>query len=1035
MALIDPKKLLNSSSNSGGGALVAQPKMFLVPVKNTEYKQTVDLSEQIQEDDLSDPEQQVIEDIKVIREKVVKIEDILKKTIKINVKKIQLSRKEDENKKRKAQEDKLEKKDKKRIGMPKIPIPGMSFIDRIKQFLGAVFAGFLVMQIFKLLPKLIEFLDYVKPVTAFIEDFVKGMFDKFVFAIDLGYKIVDGAQSKVKELFGDDGEKKFSEFTSTFTKFMNLAIIAGMATMGGQDPLRDRRFQGPQRRGFDRSGRRVSDTAQRRYQRRFGDRQYSDRFGNKNLKRLKGQTSRPARGLDQRLVQRGVTKVAGKNVGRIAGRIPIVGPIIDFSIRRFVFEEPLGKAAAGAVGAGVGQALGAWVGGTIGGIAGSVVPVIGNLLAGAAGATIGGLIGGLIGDQIGVSLYNVLANSKQGKIEGRSSGGKITQRTGRDPGKNVKRKKPKPVRIQKLKISKVSVGQSSGGRSIQDLYGTKDVRQKPLSTLVATSERLKRSGSSIMGKIMSLGVDYVLGQKPSKSTKKDIAKSFASLMSMISEYPDAAGADITKSFQALAGGGEVLRRDVKIRRKNEQMAGFMRGIEKALDKDIGSLGSLASIIRIGDRPFNDPYGGGGTPLDANQQAAFEKIKKIAEKVGSPNPSVTAAIAMLESGWLANPDSVYFASGKTNPFGQQGRGPKGFVIGKDGKEHAVYNDLEEGVKAHVDRWKQSYKGKDDREVIESIRQGLHGGPGYYNTNPNWTNQVMSVLQSSKAPKPSKLTSAQFKAVLPEGNPQLTSGYGPRTIDWGSPDHKGIDIGVDAGSRVLSLSDGVARIISNATWGSHGQAVVIDHGDGNSTLYGHVNPTVKDGQRVKKGDKIATVKAWKKGEYRAPPGDNTHLHLEYRMGGVGFAGTAVDPTGYLQSVAPKPAAKPANTQNKGVVYRDGKFIQLGGGVLGTNQAVAVTNTQNTNLRATVKGFGLGTGKTEGETKQAADGSYYKWVGGKWIFLNDGTSSSLAPSTGGSRSQDIGLLRRRTSYDDGVDHVFILKILEKDPTSLVG
>jgi len=1040
MALIDPKKLLNSSSNSGGGALVAQPKMFLVPVKNTEYKQTVDLSEQIQEDDLSDPEQQVLEDIKVIREKVVKIEDILKKTIKINVKKIQLSRKEDENKKRKAQEDKLEKKDKKRIGMPKIPIPGMSFIDRIKQFLGTVFTGFLVMQIFKLLPKLMKFLDYVKPVTAFIEDFVKGMFDKFVFAIDLGYKIVDGAQSKVKELFGDDGEKKFSEFTSTFTKFMNLAIIAGMATMGGQDPLRDRRFQGPQRRGFDRSGRRVSDTAQRRYQRRFGDRQYSDRFGNRNLRRLNGQPPRPAQGLvfasdikTRKLVSiknntaTGVpAKVAGKNVGRIAGRIPIVGPIIDFSIRRFVFEEPLGKAAAGAVGAGVGQALGAWVGGTIGGIAGSVVPVIGNLLAGAAGATIGGLIGGLIGDQIGVSLYNVLANSKQGKIEGRSSGGKIKQRTGRDPGKTAKKKKPKPLRIKKLKISKVSVGQSSGAKSIQDLYGTKDVKQKPLSTLLATSERLKRSGSSIMAKIMSLGVDYVLGQKPSKSTKKDIAKSFASLMSMVSEYPDAAGADITKSFQALAGGGEVLRRDVKIRRKNEQMAGFMRGIEKALDKDIGSLGSLASIIKYGDRPFNDPYGGGGgAPLDADQQAAFEKIRKIAEKVKSPNPSVTAAIAMLESGWLANPDSVYFASGKTNPFGQQGRGPKGFVIGKDGHQHAVYNDLEEGVKAHVDRWKQSYKGKDDREVIESIRQGLHGGPGQYNTDPNWTNKVMSVLQSSKAPKPSTLTSAQFKAVLPEGNPQLTSGFGFRNtgIPGASTNHQGIDIGVDPNSKVTALEDGkVVDIYPN--FGTHGDGVVVQHADGNVMVYGHVISKVKIGDKVKKGQVIALVKLWKDPRYPGP-GSRTHLHLERRMGSA--TGTAIDPTNYLKSVAPKPAARPtttaANTQNKGVVYRDGQFVKLGSGFLGSGQAITVTNTKNTSLRAAVKGFGLGIGKTEGETKRAADGQYYTWTGGKWIT---GGSASLAPSTGRSgRSQDVASLSQRTSYDNGVDRVLIVEV----------
>jgi len=77
MATLDPKKLLNSSSGSGG-RLASQPKMFLVPIKNTQYKQTVDLSQEIEETNVSDADQKVIDDIKVIREKVVKIEDILK---------------------------------------------------------------------------------------------------------------------------------------------------------------------------------------------------------------------------------------------------------------------------------------------------------------------------------------------------------------------------------------------------------------------------------------------------------------------------------------------------------------------------------------------------------------------------------------------------------------------------------------------------------------------------------------------------------------------------------------------------------------------------------------------------------------------------------------------------------------------------------------------------------------------------------------------------------------------------------------------
>ncbi len=146
-----------------------------------------------------------------------------------------------------------------------------------------------------------------------------------------------------------------------------------------------------------------------------------------------------------------------------------------------------------------------------------------------------------------------------------------------------------------------------------------------------------------------------------------------------------------------------------------------------------------------------------------------------------------------------------------------------------------------------------------------------------------------------------TTNQFKDVLPEGNPQLTSRFGPRTVRWGSKDHKGIDIGVDRGSRVLSLEDGTVTVYDNATWNSFGQAVVVSHADGTSNIYGHVDPTVKTGDKVKKGQVIAKVKFWPKGAYGATNDDNTHLHLERRLGGVGFQGRAVDPAKYLNDRA--------------------------------------------------------------------------------------------------------------------------------------
>jgi len=664
MAFIDAKKLLNASDEGGRVAKVSQPKMFLVPVKNTEYKQTVDLSQQINNEDLSDPERQVVEDIKVIREKVVKIEDILKKTIKINVKKVQLRAKQDENKKRKEQEDKLEqKKEKKRgPGLPNIPIPGMSIIDRIKQFLGTIFTGFLVLRIFRLLPKLVEFLDYIKPVTAFIEDFVKGMFDKFVTTIDLGYKLVDGAQSKIKELFGDDGEKKFTEFTSTFTKFMNLAIIAGMASMGGEDPLKDKRFKGPERRGFDRSGRRVNARTQERYRRRFGDNQYGDRFGNRNLRKLRGQTPRPTQGLDQRLVQRGATKIAGKNVGRIAGRIPIVGPLIDFGIRSLVFKEPLGKAAAGAVGAGVGQALGAWLGGTVGTVAGSVVPVVGNLIGGAAGATIGGIIGGLIGDQIGASLYNVITKSSPDKIEGRARGGRVGDKSRRDPGlKYGKKKKSKAVPITKLKVDKTTPGLTTGQKKIKDLYATTDFNKQPVRNLVSAAEKLKQPKTSVFSKIMSMGIDLMLGHRPSKTSQRNVAKAFAGLFASVQDSSsNSISNEIARAIQALASGGEVLSDNRDIKRKNESILGLMKGIENALSRD---LSVLNAILNIKTTPRTDPtQPGGGAPGarlrgGSNAQIEADLLDYFAAIYGKNAAIGIVANIRRESGYrTATPDN-------------------------------------------------------------------------------------------------------------------------------------------------------------------------------------------------------------------------------------------------------------------------------------------------------------------------------------------------------------------------------------------
>jgi murein DD-endopeptidase MepM/ murein hydrolase activator NlpD len=102
-----------------------------------------------------------------------------------------------------------------------------------------------------------------------------------------------------------------------------------------------------------------------------------------------------------------------------------------------------------------------------------------------------------------------------------------------------------------------------------------------------------------------------------------------------------------------------------------------------------------------------------------------------------------------------------------------------------------------------------------------------------------------------------------------NGRVTSEFGPR---WGTM-HKGLDLAAAAGSPIRAVTGGTVR---RADWnGGYGNAVIIDHGNGLSTLYGHAaSLNVKPGQKVNAGDIIA-----KEGS----TGDSTgpHLHFEVRV----------------------------------------------------------------------------------------------------------------------------------------------------------
>jgi murein DD-endopeptidase MepM/ murein hydrolase activator NlpD len=110
--------------------------------------------------------------------------------------------------------------------------------------------------------------------------------------------------------------------------------------------------------------------------------------------------------------------------------------------------------------------------------------------------------------------------------------------------------------------------------------------------------------------------------------------------------------------------------------------------------------------------------------------------------------------------------------------------------------------------------------------------------------------------------------------------VTSGFGWR---WGRM-HEGIDIAVPSGTPVAAAASGT--VITAGWLGGYGNLVVIDHGNGLATAYGHNSSvTVGAGQSVAQGQVIA---------YSGSTGHSTgpHVHFEVRVNG-----SAVDPLGYL------------------------------------------------------------------------------------------------------------------------------------------
>jgi murein DD-endopeptidase MepM/ murein hydrolase activator NlpD len=130
-----------------------------------------------------------------------------------------------------------------------------------------------------------------------------------------------------------------------------------------------------------------------------------------------------------------------------------------------------------------------------------------------------------------------------------------------------------------------------------------------------------------------------------------------------------------------------------------------------------------------------------------------------------------------------------------------------------------------------------------------------------------------------------------ATVPSGWPTegyLTDGFGYRHNPFGgggSESHEGQDIASAWGTPVKSTADGL--IVYAAARAGYGNVVVIYHGNGITTRYGHLSQIgVEPGQRIRRGDEIGKVGST--GRSTGP-----HCHYEVRQNDV-----ALDPAKFVR-----------------------------------------------------------------------------------------------------------------------------------------
>lgn len=206
--------------------------------------------------------------------------------------------------------------------------------------------------------------------------------------------------------------------------------------------------------------------------------------------------------------------------------------------------------------------------------------------------------------------------------------------------------------------------------------------------------------------------------------------------------------------------------------------------------------------------------------------------------------------------------------------------------KENDESVYYNSIEE-AQNYIDLINSKYSDVDDEFKINTLYVENE-------VSEDTIKQAKEKLEESLNAKvaeinkqkeiDSKTINGVYIASVPVSNGHITSRFGSRE-SIRNHTHKGIDIAASYGTDIKAVADGTIEYASYNS-GGYGNLVIIDHGNGIKTYYGHCSKLcVSVGQKVNAGDVIAKV---------GSTGNSTgnHCHFEIRVNG-----TQINPQKYV------------------------------------------------------------------------------------------------------------------------------------------